>query len=251
MKFGILCLGYDCDEHISEVLAPWVQAKSEFDMVFSCVSCQFKEYAELFGPVNKYFPDHGIFNFYDVCLSHPQDHEARNLALDPLLESGCDFIWILDLQDEIYTIEQIRNIVAYVQADKDNAWWRLHFKNYVFDGKGWVDFAPPRIYRNYHFQNKECYEIFWFKWENDAQYISWVSGSFPFDFGRIKNATIPESVAHIKHLTWLNNERSRRKVLYQLKFLGCCSYAWDEQNNCLKFDLDYYKDKPLPVIRYD
>ena len=57
---------------------------------------------------------------------------------------------------------------------------------------------------------------------------------------------IGQNVAWIRHYTWLNNERSKKKVEYQKARGWTCSYEWDYNENKLKFNAEYYKKEKLP-----
>ena len=82
-------------------------------------------------------------------------------------------------------------------------------------------------------------------WDNDVYY----EGGIPQT--KLPLLEIPRDVAHVKHLTWLSNEKSKKKYEYNLKHIGVCSYKWDYDNDKLIFDEEYYKDKEMPTIYED
>jgi len=60
------------------------------------------------------------------------------------------------------------------------------------------------------------------------------------------NKTIPKDVAYVRHLSWPNNEASRKKIEYHLKHFGHCSYKWDDKLG-LQIDSGYYTKLGLPI----
>lgn len=272
MKIGFLMCGYECDEYIDRVLAPWVELKNQSSsdqFVFSCVYGQFKEYAEMFGQQQVTKPEWAnkysdlIDNF---ILAETPDSEAnhRNLALKYLQDQQCDIIWLLDIQDEIYSLEGIKNIIQYVKSNEYYCWYSVSLKNYVFDEKTYLldPFTPPRIFRtsfngfklkNFSFDNDPVYQ--------DAKIMDLPGIDYSFDSTRYRsykqfsNITIPVSVCgNVNHYTWLNNEKSKFKILYQNKhFNGICGYKWNEQENKVEFNELYYRSigQFIPFIGQD
>jgi len=47
MKIGILGCGYDCIDDLQNRLSPWFEAAKESKIIFSFVSCMFKEYKDI------------------------------------------------------------------------------------------------------------------------------------------------------------------------------------------------------------
>ncbi len=47
----------------------------------------------------------------------------------------------------------------------------------------------------------------------------------------------------------MNDDRSRLKCLYQQKhFNGVCSYRWNDIENIVEFNPDFYKGKSFPKL---
>jgi hypothetical protein len=260
MNIGILLCSYDCADSLDEVMAPWFNLKGKFDFVISAVSAQFKEYSDLdirvdnwptLGKLSEYLQDKKI-NFLETPDKPLLEHEARNLALNHLLEKDVDFIWLLD-GDEFYTEEQIEKIIEYINRGDNQfyTWFSIPFKNYIFDGKQWIDgFCPPRVFRtNRDFRTK----LYRFHWDNDVDYEIKEEGTL-YNYIQYPNKPVPKLLVDggIKHLTWLDNEKSHQKVIYQEKhFNGICSYKWEDGH--LKFNEDYYRKtrQSLPIIYKD
>jgi hypothetical protein len=238
-KFGIIGCFYNCADYLPEVLPPWFKLKKEFNLEMTAVNCLFTEYAAM-GMKNEDSKTRDIiksFPFDYTFISPIPQHDSivRNSVLSYLLYKEVDFVWLLD-GDEFYTEEEIRNIISFVIENKDKYWFSLNFKNYIFDGKTWVDgFRPPRIFNNT--LNKK---IDRFYWENDIVY------SDGTDYKKLSNIEIPIEKARVRHMTWLN-KNGKSKVEYQIKHYGHCSYKWNEIKQELEFDLDYYKKFGVPL----
>jgi hypothetical protein len=245
---GVLLCAHSCERHLEECLRPWLNLGANI----SAVSVPFEEYK------GKNIPDdrsqeilqsHGI-SFFDAPKFIPEA-QARNMPLNFLRQQEVELVWLLD-GDEIYTEEEIENILAFVNnpINKFNQWFRVNFKNYVFDGKKWIDgFHPPRIYRMDRLGN--------FYWDNDIDFYP-NSDNVPVKQEKVANTEIPRSVAHVRHMTWLNTPEGKRKVLYQEEHFSkngknCCSYSWDSEKDCLTLNRDFYKHHKvaLPELRED
>jgi len=253
MKIGILGCGYNCVNDLDNRLAPWFEAAKEFNIIFSFVSCMFKEYKDLNINIDnsgtiKYFEDlknknliqH--FNFSELSLP---ESEARNLALFPLLSDNVDCVWLLDLSDEYYTEKEIRSIISYISNDKFIQWYAINFKNYILDGKQWIDdFCPPRI-----FFNSRGLGISKFYWDNDVIYTN---GKETFNYKTLVFKMVPKHAAHVRHMTWLHSN-GKLKVEYQNRHFGHCSYKWNEETNELEIDKNFFirNNIPQPIIHKD
>lgn len=276
LKIGVLGCGYDCVDDLDARLAPWFQVEQKHEIVFSFVSARFSEYKDLNLNVDntptlqklfKYVSD-GKLDYLEVPKDACSEHDARSLALRHLLATKCDLIWLLDLSDEYYTVAQIENILRFVDLNPYSVYFRIPFKNYILDGKQWVEgFCPQRIFRretpNLLLDN--------FFWDNDAAYRhkSTLSiadggtydgpiegtpvGTFSRD-NQIAGSSVPSCILNegIKHMTWLHSN-GKNKVAYQLKHFGHCSYKWNSTENKLEIDYDFYAKTgvPLPIIRHD
>ena len=257
MKIGILGCFFDCADDLEEVLAPWkafsqegynlqwgASEKVEFNI--SSVHCQFAEYKdeeiedkktleksiELLGQENVFHPEERL-----------KDAEARNLPLKHLIKQGCNLIWIVD-GDEFYTRDQIIKTLNFVKQNDLVDWYKINFKNYVFDGKSWIDgFCPPRI-----FWTERNGGIDKFYWDNDIIYNNgqkYTEKSF---------LEVPKALCHVRHMTWLDSN-GKAKYEYQIKHhdFGQCSYKWNYEKEKLEFNLDFYSKNniPLPTLNKD
>ncbi len=246
MKIGIIFCLYNCESTLNDCLNAWEQVGTN-QFVYSCISTPFKGYEDFNPPVDNtvnLVRASEIMNAHFINESYLEETQARGLCLQYLKNENCDIIWMVD-GDEIYTVEQIKSIIKYIENNPETTWFKLCLKNYIFDSKTYLEepFIVPRIYR----VTARPFELGTFYQDNDIDYIQTVGEtkvSIPNGF--IKNKTIPQKLVWVSHLTWPSNENSRLKVEYQLKRWNLCSYSWKDGK--LDFNPDYYKNKQLPKI---
>jgi hypothetical protein len=259
-RYGIIYCCYGNPEYIEDCLKPWLEAKKQFNIKIAAVHGQFKEYhdfgiddrdidtqKELLNRLEKKDLDFlYIQNEYNNEKIYQTESEIRDKGLQWLLKQDCDFIFLLD-NDEFYTIQQIENIINYINRG-DNSfinWFSIPFKNYIFDGKSYTKgFTPPRIFRVKPYGDLAL-KLDSFYWDND---IRFKIGDKFLDYKKLANLNIPENLlgGGIKHLTWLHSN-GKGKVEYQLKHFGHCSYKWNNIENKLEFDPDFYKKYNIPL----
>lgn len=251
MNIGIILTAYNSEKYIDDCLNPWVSLKEKYNITISCVSGMFKDYVDLgFQIKNKRTLRKLINNDIDYLISTGpnlliDENNSRNNILN-VLKKDNDIIWILD-SDEIYTETEIENIISYTELYPNIDWFSVNFKNYIFTNKTFISgYCPPRIFRT----NKEN-NLDRFYFDN---HILYEDGS---DFLNHSNLKIPRNVAWVKHFTWLNDDpRTPEKVKYQnVRFINGCNFLWNEENNKLYFNDDYYKkvgeEKPTLIEEID
>jgi hypothetical protein len=244
-KYGIIYCGYNTEDYVLDSIEPFLNKQNH---IVSAVSVPFAEYK-------------GIDSFHDnttnilrelvsqkrlkYLVDSPQyvsEADARNYALHYLKKYNVDYIWLVD-SDEFYTEEHINKIEEYVESS-NNSLFKISLKNHVFDLDHYLEepFCPPRIFKT---NIKDQFNLFNFYWDNDICYT--YNGKL-IKYDMIEELeTIPENIAYIPHYTWLNDKIGRRKVEYQHRHFGHCSYKWDKENHCLSFDEEFYKKQNLPI----
>lgn len=250
MKIGVTSIGYECVEHMDKVLEPWLDLKyndNDLDIVIGASHGVFPETNKLGysvysldGTIQKLqqLNDKKDIDYIHISPVPIYEKDLRNSNVQFLLSQNIDLLWLLDLQDEIYTVQQIKEIVRYVESsDKD--WFKINFKNYVFNDSTYIDdFVVPRIWKNNVNEG-----IMGFYYDNDIVYNNQKpANDLPFEI-------IPRDIGFIKHLSWVGSkEYLLRKIEFQKIHYGDCSYSWDDAKNCLSFNEEYYskfnKDKP-------
>lgn len=263
LKVGILGCGFCCEKDLDTRLNTWIPFHQNLDIIFSIVSARFKEYEGLnihqdntnTSKLLKEYYKHGNIQYLHLPEKSLTEADSRDLALQDLLKNNVDLIWLLDLSDEYYTESQIEKILEYIETgdNKLYTWYSIPFKNYIFDGKQWIDgFCPPRIFRvktqNYTSDAvlNNCY------WDNDFNYKS--SSGRLISYKSFPEKKIPSNIINggVKHLTWLHSN-GEEKVKYQMKHFGDCSYKWNQEKKELEFNLDFYRKNglELPKINKD
>lgn len=247
-NLGILLSAYGLEEYVEKCIAPW----KEFNIPIACCSFQFENFEkqsnkECINELKKFLPEQCIFYNEDKTL---KEHDARNIALEYLKNNTqTNTILILDI-DEFYNKQDIENLLNFINSEDFSwvAWAKIHFKNYIFDGKCWTDdFCPPRIFKTTY----QEYYLDKFYWDNDILYKN--KNNTITDYKQLSSITAPKNKIHIKHMTWLNNERSKNKIEYQEKHFGACSYKWNNLKKCVQINEDFYKKsgQTLPIIYND
>jgi hypothetical protein len=269
MKIGIIFVSYNDVNNVEKSLSPWLNAKDKkldgHEFVISAVSLPFAGYQDMPG----FEEDNTTYQMLETLLMHEKidflitgpkyipETQARTLGMQPLLMEdfkrdkdknfvaipSCDIIWQVD-GDEFYTEKEISKIIKFVEANPLITWFRGSLKNYIFDNKHYLEesFNPARIHR----VKSGSFKINVFNEDNDICYKHTESLTVvPQGFFSV--LTIPKSIVWTKHLTWLNNETSKKKIAYQNKRWGQCSYKWNEEKNCLEFDENYYSKNNLHI----
>lgn len=252
MTIGVILTGFNMEEYVGPCLDAWRQARDArldgHDFLICAVSVPFAGF-----PVSEEddtvecLAAHLVAGRIDHLIAEPRnipETTARGMALNWLTLSGADIVWQVDI-DEMYEFHEIARIVEFVDANPWAAWFRLSLKNYVFDEQTYLTepFTPPRIHR----VRVDGYRAHSFSGDNDIQY----GGAITRDIvpqSRFPSVTVPPSVAWVKHLTWQNNDRSRRKIEYQLQGRGWpqCSFAWDDTKG-----LVFNPALPVPKVARD
>lgn len=254
-KIGISAIGYECKEHLWDVLAPWRSLRSKYPNQFfiSVAHGVFPETKDLGFPI---LSTDGTIEDLELCynsgiidnlyiLQEPAyERDIRNVTLPSLFSKDIDYLWLLDLQDEIYTEKEILAILSFIDEENLIPTFKINFKNYIFDLNHYIDdFVAPRIWNNKLYNGVDK-----FFYDND---IIFKNGSRA---DHLAMKTIPNAIAFIKHLSWVGSKDYLiRKIEFQKRHYGQCSYLWNDEKNCLDFDFQYYKkyNKSIPELYKD
>ena len=251
LKIGIIFVGFNCADTLTESLTPWIQARAQklggHEFKICAVNCPFEGFPQdeedsSYTQLTTHYANQNID--WVVRSNTPiKEIEARGAALKWLVERECDMIWQADA-DEFITIDQIEKVAKFVEKEKFTTCFKLSLKNYVFDTETYLiePFQPMRIHR----VESGNYKIHGFWDDNNAFYGGIITRDFIQDV-RFPCLTIPSSLVWIRHLTWQNSDRSRRKVEYQERRWGKCSFKWNYKENKLEFNPAF----PTPKIQKD
>ncbi len=220
-RVGILGCFYGCADLLPQVLEPWVALKAAgHPIVLAGINARFTEYAELGYPnddtatraiLEAYRPQFGFLHFEP----QPQaEKDARTQVLRFLLEQRVDLVWMLD-GDEIYTQEQIQNILEYVRKTAQFDYYHVNFDNRAFGLRLEDDFYPPRIFRTDRRGGLGTFA--------DDNTIEYRDGRGLFDS---VPGIIPKRVAHVLHYTWRLAD-AQKKIRYQERHFGFSAFRLD------------------------
>lgn len=252
MKLGVIFCGFNTAQYIPNSLSPWIEARRKQiggnQIVISAISVPFARFPaarndETGEIIKKYFLN-GEIDQYTVNDTPVEEVAARGDSLNYLKSVGCDAVIQVD-SDEFYTLEQIEKILNIVNFNPFVVWFRLSLKNYIFDGKTYLEepFQPPRIHR---IKTVDGFEAAGF-WDDNS--VFYTNGKNTYQDRSFPTKTIHKNIIWVKHMTWLNDERGRDKVNYQKSRWGndLCSYEWGDEKKELKFNGAYYKRMGMPI----
>jgi hypothetical protein len=256
-KIGVIYVGFGNIEYVKESIPVWLKARDQKTggntWVISAVSVPFKEYKD-----TQFANDVSATEYLktlplDYLVTEPKfvsEAEARNKALFYLLEQGCDWIYLAD-SDEGFTLDNIFNIARFIARDSLTTWFSFSYKNYIFTKNQYLvePFCPPRAFR----VKSGGYKLNSFRHDNETVYHGVITRGIK-DFTQFSSKNIPQSVAWIRHSSWMNKD-GKHKVAYQSQRWGqqYCSFRWNEAENKLEFNPDYYNmvGKPIPELLTD
>ena len=178
--------------------------------------------------------------------------EARGAALKWLTSQGVDILWQAD-SDEFPTTDEIATTLKFVESRPHTVWFKGSLKNYVWNDKTYLldPFTPARIHR---LAAPGGYLANGFWADNNVIYKRPFSEEEATDTS-FSHLTIPKSVQWIKHLTWMNTDRSRRKIEYQTlaRQWPSCSFAWDDSKGGLIWNESHFArtGESIPELGHD
>lgn len=256
IKLGLIVTNYNCVEFIDRFLDVWLSTVPNLKIVF------LDGLFEGFDGETQNSNDGSLEkleNYYNcglidglIKLDKPmKETEARNLALDYLKKEGVDLVWST-APDELPKPDMISKVLEFIKQERFIAAWRLNFKNLTFTKDTYTDFSPFRIWR----MKVSGYEIDSFYDDDGMLY----KGTITRDFKKDKDFAhqlISKTMFHAEHETWLNNERSRKKVAYQERRWAPpngfgCSFKWDNEKG-LTWNENYFKltGQQIPELQRD
>lgn len=259
MILGIIFCAYGMEkEMIEKSLNPWIKYnednKEGHKVIISVTSCSFLGFpsqnnTETLNCLDLYRERHLIDSIF-TSEEPISECEARNMPLKRLLELKVDVIVAWD-SDEIVNNQEINYLISFLEQDKNskNYWHRIFYKNLTFNENTFVrGFNPARIF----WRDKDLlYLVAYY----DDNYVYYSDGWGKIDCRKLENSSIPIENFEPFHFSWINNERSKNKVKYQIEHFGggnpnACSFKWNEIENKLEFNLDYYKqhNKEIPKL---
>lgn len=237
MKIGIIFCAFNAEDMLEGSLSPWVEAREKktggHEFCIAAVSVPFERFEEprmddTLEGLRGYL-DAGKIDRLIAGDQPMKETEARGRALSYLVERQCDIIWQAD-GDEFPTLEEIEKTLKFVEERPAIAAMKGCLKNYVFDEKTFLarPFNPMRIHRVRH--GTYVADSFWD--DNNVLYRGTLTRDFKKDID-FPCLTVPKTVAWTRHMSWLNNQRSKNKVFYQTSRSWTCSFDWDDSRGGL------------------
>lgn len=253
MKISVIAVGYQCQpEVLNQVLSPWIELKQSEDVTICAVSALFKERWDrgetyMNGDMAQHLINSDLIIDKYIEVKHPiLDFESRNFAWNYLKNTNPDIVWQLDLFDEYYNLDQIKNAIQFIKNNEFVEYFRVNFKNY-FGKEGSAtyvdDFCPTRV-----INNRVNGGLKSFYWDNEVVFENGVRTP------NCSNLSIPKNKLFPKHLSWVGDKVFlEQKIDYQHRALGHCSYKYNVEKDALEFNDEFYKKNNLikPVVYND
>jgi len=254
IKIGVTAIGYNCNEHLAAVLKPWMELKEAclFGNLIKSVHIAFThgcftETAQLGYPIIstdgtiEYLKalhelgDSGI-DFLDIKETPQLEYEMWTNNLPYLFSKDIDLLVMLNA-DELWEINEIIKAVTYIKETEFIDYFKVNFKNYCIDYNHYVsDFIVPRI---------------WWAKKNGGIKRFYRDDLLEYNNGKrdveVSHKVISPNIIFPKHYSWVGSkEYLQRKLGFQKLRYGNCSYAWDEVNDRLMLNEEFYKTTGLP-----
>jgi hypothetical protein len=153
-----------------------------------------------------------------------------------MLQDDIDLLIMLN-HDEMWTMDEIQKLFTFIRFNPWVDFYKINFKNYCINEQTWVDdFIAPRMWWvDRHMGLKGFYK---------DELVEYKDGSKDFQAASV---VVPQSCIFPKHLSWVGSKAYlQRKLNFQALRFGSCSYAWDNEKDCLKLNEDFYSKFTIP-----
>jgi hypothetical protein len=246
MKIGVSCIGYESKDLLEKCLSPWNQVKTDKSLIPEIESLKicfshgcFEETHQLGFPIystdkthelSKEMQERSIIDDLIIYDTPQKEYEMWTNNFTALKKHDIDLLIMVNV-DEIWDINEIKNMIKYVKNNDLVYYFKVNFKNYCIDYSTWVDnFIVPRIW----FTKKEPKLKSFYK----DDLVDFEDGSQDVNRSFL---TIPKNLIFPKHYSWVGSEDYlKRKLNFQSLRYGTCSYSWDRTNNKLQLNDEFY-----------
>jgi hypothetical protein len=247
MKIGISSIAYESKDLLSKCFTPWNTIKNDKSIIPDITDIKicfshgcFEETHALGFPI--YSTDGTVELAKDLHQSKQIDdliiYETPQKEYDmwtnnflKLKEHNIDLLIMVNV-DEIWEIEEIKKMFNFIKNNNLVDYFKVNFKNYCIDYSTWVDdFVVPRIwFVNKNNGLKRFYQDELVEYNNGKKDIN------------CSHLAIPRTLIFPKHYSWVGSkEYLQRKLNFQSLRFGTCSYSWDEKNDKLQLNDEFYK----------
>lgn len=247
---GVIFTSFNMADLLPMSLNPWCEARRKrlggHHWLICAVSVPFKKFNEPRTdstlPMLRQDLENDVLDHLIESEEPMEETEARGLAMKWLIEQGADLVWQADA-DEAPTEEEIRKTIDFVEKNPFVTAFQGCLRNFVFDEHTWLakPFTPMRIHR----VKSGTYVADHFWDDNNISYRGTVTRDFKRDT-YFATMQIPKAIAWVKHLSWLSDERSKRKTEYQRLRWGSSSFRWNQETNRLEWDESHFAAHKLP-----
>jgi len=247
MKIGISTIGYESKDLISKCFNSWNKIKQDKTLIPEITDLKicfshgcFEETANLGFPI--YSTDgscelleeqkhKGVIDDLIIYDTPQKEYDMWTKNFLKLKENYNIDILIMVNVDEIWDVDEIKNLIKFVSENDLVDFFKINFKNYCIDYNTWVDdFIVPRVW----FVNKNNGLKGFYK----DDLVEYNDGKKDFEKS---NVTVPKNLLFPKHYSWVGSkEYLQRKLKFQALRYGTCSYTWSETNNKLELNEDFY-----------
>jgi hypothetical protein len=261
LNIGITCIGYNCKEGLEQVLKPWQEIYFKPSLCPDIESVSVGFVHGCFEETYKIgYPLHSVDGtedyakqlvFNDTVLAEvaiettpAKEYEMWTKGYELSQSHGdVDLLWMLNT-DEVWEIEEINRVLKFIKANDLVDFYKVNFKNYCIDKSTWVDdFIVPRIWWTKKQGGlKRFYQDDLVEYNNGKKDV------------QCSHLVIPQPIAFPKHYSWVGSkEYLQRKLAFQKLRYGTCSYRWNETEDKLELNEDYYRSvgKPKPILNKD
>ena len=256
MKIGLIYSAYDSERYLKESLESWLNLKnnSQHEIIIAASDGIWEKYQEIgLDEIHDKSLDILLESNVDFLYKNRSpyvisEEESRTTLLRFLNYHNCDLLWMVD-GDEVFTTQDILNIIEYIESNPQVECFRVNYKNFTIRNPLFLnDFVKATIYRG-NIRGGLTKFIF----DNDAVYSD---GAVP---DTMNTHLIPRSVVFPKHYTWLeDDDRIPKKIQHQEH-----KYIWSGQkgSRCqyrmagdkLKFNENFWNNRGLqfPILRQE
>ena len=244
-KIGLILAQNNEIKYLSDCLQNWISWREHNPLVIAVLDVCFQENSggnSTDGSIQllKQYKHDNKIDFFEILPPGLKEHEARNVALKYLLDAGVEIVWLLG-SDEIYSYEEINNAIKYVKKEEFITWFRIEFKNLVFDDKHYIKgFNPGRIFRT----NQNKLKIKEMYYDDDFLYTDGINN---IDYKNLSHKQIPIHLCNPLHYTWLDDDRSKKKWEYQIKRWGKNGCSFFYENEKIVFNKEFYKKNNISL----
>lgn len=260
MKIGISTIGYESKELIEQCFISWYKIKKDLSLVPQITDLKicfghgcFEETAALGFPIYStdgtcelinQQKDSGIIDDLIIYDTPQKEYDMwTNNFLLLKKKYNIDLLIMVNV-DEIWSVDEITKLMKFVSSNNLIDYFKVNFKNYCIDYMTWVDdFIVPRV---------------WFVHKNGGLKRNYQDDLMEYENGKkdieCSHLLIPKNLISPKHYSWVGSkEYLQRKLKFQSLRYGTCSYIWDEQNNKLKLNDEFYLKFgiPKPILNKD